>query len=310
MAFEKYPSIPNQVKGIQRYLDHTYGTIWVATHKYHGVNCQIHWSSEKGIRLGRRNGHLGKNENFYGLKEIAKELDDPLRTLFALFPSASNIRVYGEVYGGQYGTLKTSHRVKAVQKGIWYSPTHRFVGFDVKVDDEFLSYYDARFLCEKVGIPFIKEHMKGSFEDVYKWAQKHCADSVAQTCVDLMKEGLEPLENNHIEGWVIRSCKDHVQLKVKNPTFSEINTVQMKQPQIHGYEDEINKYVTRTRAINVCSHESPDYLSTRNIKALGIKLKDDVLEECDSESILHETKALKFLTGACCKIMRLHLTSM
>lgn len=306
MAFHKYSSIPNQVKEIQRDLDRDPDVIWVATHKYHGANCQVHWSEDGGIKLGRRNGFLEKDENFHQFEKIVEGYNDAFTRLFALFPDATNIRVYGEVYGGSYNG-EGVEGVRAVQTGVWYSPEHRFIAFDVRIDDDYLSIYDAVYLCGKVGIPFVRIHKRGLFKEVYEWAKEHSADLVSD--VDSTPD-LVPIDDNRIEGWVIRSCKDHTRLKVKNPNFAEIKTVRKKEPQVNGYEDEIAKYVTRERAINVCSHESPDYLIPRNTKELGIKLKDDVLKECDSDSILHEEKALKFLTSACCQVISRHLKSL
>lgn len=113
---------------------------WIFTEKIDGTNIRLIWDPiEKTIRIG------GKTDN----AQIHAELIDVLRGLLSpekmaeVFPD-SEVVIYGEGYGA------------GIQKGGDYSPTKRFIAFDVLVGGKWwLGHDNVNDVCNKLDIPTV-----------------------------------------------------------------------------------------------------------------------------------------------------------
>lgn len=159
--FVEYPKIANGVKqsfiqmlGIKGLRDPS--IIWVAMEKVHGSNFGFvcHRAAPNLIRMQRRGALLGETDKFFGAQQdagiqaIAAKVAE-LKASF--FPSATQLTLYGELYG------------RGVQK-FHYSTQLHFVCFDILVDDTFLAYAEMETLCRANTIPYAETLGEGSLD--------------------------------------------------------------------------------------------------------------------------------------------------
>lgn len=116
------------------------------------------------------------------------------------------IQIYGEYYGGSWPENHPNFMKgpKAVQKGVYYTPNHEFIVFDIKVTTPTSSFWIdvldiPKFLNQK--FMHVPVYAKGTFEEML--AIETVIDS---TIPELL--GLPRLEKNIIEGMVLRPNKN------------------------------------------------------------------------------------------------------
>jgi hypothetical protein len=69
------------------------------------------------------------------VKKIHNHLDDVFQKVKATYPETEIIQIYGEYFGGSWPQEHPNFfkGPKAVQKGVYYTPHHEFMVFDIKV---------------------------------------------------------------------------------------------------------------------------------------------------------------------------------
>lgn len=298
MPWIKYPKMP-EVSSSGR-------GEFVVTEKIHGANLSIIASSISGtVSFAKRTAVLGTAddcEDFYSLRSsrLAHELR-PRVLRVAEEAAATEIHIYGELFGGHYPHPNVSPvaGIQAVQKGIWYSPSLRFMAFDVRMDGSFLNYDRGRELCEAAGIMFVAPLFRGSLSECISF--EHRFNSTIP-----LRLGLPPLsEPNLSEGVVIRpaaepssaKCNGRGLFKRKIPEFAEDRRYQNPEwKQIKrggGYgnpskaelvEMEVVSRVTEQRLASVLSKigrvDSSDQVACRR---LLLAMKEDVRESLTDE---------------------------
>ena len=58
-------------------------------------------------------------------------LKNVFNDLKEVYPNMIKFAIYGEYFGGNWPEVQG--KVKAVQKGIYYTPSHEFMAFDIKI---------------------------------------------------------------------------------------------------------------------------------------------------------------------------------
>jgi len=256
---------------------------WVGLEKIHGTNFSFICD---GINVFgcRRSEILKPDESFYSYQNILSKYKSNILMLFELInklictntntsiDSLIQIQLYGELYGGNYKGLLTPPGNKSVQKGIYYSNTNEFAGFDLVLttrltkqnfNSKYLDWDIFENLLTKSSIPIVPIIKKGTWDIISKLDPKF--ESEVYKLHNLPK-----LESNWAEGYVIKPIKniylkeDQERLiwKFKNPSFAEIikdkskiksNNLTKSTKSTNPFEEQIINYVSETRYDNVVS---------------------------------------------------------
>jgi Rnl2 family RNA ligase len=281
MEFIKYPSIINVCQ--QSSIDYVYTEglnvgAWVVQEKVHGSNLSFWVDAFGSVRVAKRSGFIGPDENFHKANEALEAHTEPMRKLFKVIKeltsssgkdySAAFVAVYGEIFGGYYShpDVPKVTGYKAVQNGVMYSPFLHFVAFDVLIGlrDGRLHYLDtnrAERVLREVGIRPSRTLFVGTMEDAFRYQNDFQSRLPGQL-------GLPSPENNVCEGVVIRPLETRffangkrVIFKNKNDKYKEREAKSKKRtafieslsPEIKGICDELASYVTENRFLNVLS---------------------------------------------------------
>ena len=210
---------------------------WLCTEKIHGANFSVMATAEGDVHFASRSGTLAEDDNFFGYR--SQGLDAYLRPRAlalrqALLQSGASddgaaVTVYGELYGGEYPHPEVqvaSGGVGPVQRGVWYSPSLSFMGFDVAISDgtgaRYLSFDSARDAAKEAGFCFVAPVFRGTLAECLD-CNVRFASTVPAT------HGLPPLVDvpNWAEGLVVRPATEPREasarglIKRKIPEFSE-----------------------------------------------------------------------------------------
>lgn len=265
MEFSKYTSIKNSydkktVSKIENYVGEK--TTYIALEKVHGANFSIYVNIHTmEVRFGKRSGFLG-DSSFYGHTNLKADLTEKAKKLAALLRGQANtITIDGEICGGGYsGVTKEGH--KKVQKEVQYHTENTFIGFDLRLDDQFVPTFKALRLLEDAGFyvaPVI---------DVQDSLSK-----ILEVDVEFITKvpeifNLEEIEGNIAEGVVIRPLYEEVTLpngnravlKKKSAKFSEKKQNKDKPREdanlsenMKGIFEDVSTYITENRLSNVIS---------------------------------------------------------
>lgn len=193
---------------------------WVVTEKLHGANFSVSCDETGTVFFAKRSGVLPLAEDFFSFRSqrLDEDLANCARRAFGAAQAADNevrsVCVYGELLGGAYpasAEVPPVAGLRPVQKGVWYSPSLRFVGFDVRVTARpageragarFLDFAEARRLAEAAGFLFAAPMASGSLA--------HCLDFGFRFDSTLpARLGLPPLPGpNLAEGVVLRAAME------------------------------------------------------------------------------------------------------
>ena len=280
--FYKYPDIENsyQEELIEKIKRAGYGCIqYIIMEKIHGSNTQIDYNYITGeFAFGKRSGLLEESETFYNLQSmLTEELKSSMRCLAEMMQcdlieyglSLSTVKFYGEIFGGSYpheDVPKDKDAIK-VQKAVFYSPSNHWMAFDVAFTvygtDKVFFLSGSKFwtLCILAGIPTVPIL---TVADTLVQALAYPNDGLSKV---YEKYGLPPIEDNVMEGVVIRPYnKDvwlgntRVILKNKNQKFSEKKNAKKELPsedvpaRVLQAREEISQFITYNRVHNVISH--------------------------------------------------------
>ena len=310
--FHAYDSISNKVGGPAPGSDDC-TTLWVATHKIHGVNMSvtIHRDAAK-VAYGRRTAYLKPDEKFHDFMDVLPHVAK-WRNLLTSFPDTTAcVTVYGELFGGSYPhpdvkVSKKAAAIKPVQRGVWYSPTRQFVAFDIRVEGEdgtgrYLDLPEAQAVFKAHGVPHVEVVFSGSYEDVVAWAREHRSAVVDPAWYQL--GGLPLIEGNRGEGWVVRPMVervsphgDRLMYKIKNPDFNETAGPETGGGSSAGSSagasagakgptttPATSAIVTAARVANVLTKELPDTLTFANFKALVALVVEDAVKDAGPDA--------------------------
>lgn len=303
-AFKKYSSIENTYNKefLERIREEGYNTLpYVVQEKVHGANaCFV--TDGRDVRFAKRTGFVEAGESFYDYEEMLERYKERVLQLFtrvkAKYPDTESVIVYGEMFGGRYPhpDVKNNGRIMCIQKGVFYSPTHEFYGFDCYVRNveygRYLPVYETNGFLEEAGILYAKTLFEGTFDACLSYPnafQSRIAEWLA----------LPPIEDNVCEGIVIRPVEplffrngSRVLLKNKNSKFAEKKSVKKRQPSLFvepTYSPELveleaiaESYVTENRLNNVISKIGTVSLPKELGRLIGLLSKDaqdDFLKE-------------------------------
>ena len=74
-------------------------------------------------------------ESFYDARNLVSKFHNKLKNIYqdikAVYPDMVRYVIYGEYFGGNWP--EGQGKAKAVQKGIYYTPDHEFMAFDIKI---------------------------------------------------------------------------------------------------------------------------------------------------------------------------------
>jgi len=273
--FKPYEKMTSKLRNWDQ--DAAEAVTWVATPKIHGTNMSVTVRrSGTGVDFARRHGFLGKDTAFMGYGDVLPTLA-PWRDFLDDFPaSVQAVTVFGEFFGGSYPGFASHHHGRPIQTGVHYSPTKRFVAFDIRVTDgtvaSYVDFPDTQALCSKHAVPCVAPCCTGTFAEVLEWAKTHAADDVNPAWYQA--PDLPVIPGNAGEGWVVRPCRElhssiedtRVMIKVKNPMFSE-------SARVSGVgrvkaDPGVSSIVTATRVANVLTKELPESVVFANFAHL------------------------------------------
>ncbi len=279
MEFRKYPSIAASSRGIEAATRGVpSGAAWVACEKIHGANFIVA-SAGFAVRFGKRTrtdhpgGWLADGDNFFGYQALAPELEEAARRLETRL---GPVLVYGELYGGRYGSRATG---SPVQTGIHYSVERRFIAFDVVADGVTLTYGQAREAAEAAGFVWVPEVAYGTLDELM------AMDIEGEPTRLPRMFGLPDLVGNEWEGVVLRAAGGAGGLiKRKTRRFSEVTATARPAPPTHGLEPHVERmlgtalsWVTRTRYDGMVGKLGPDCPARR---LCGLLVKDALDDLC------------------------------
>ena len=138
----KYPSLENyRNKFLPNYLD-IYSNGIIVQEKIHGSNICIVGKFINGkwlIKYGSRNRWINQNENFHNIQSVYENYKENIINLFNELKSLYNqeiiIRLFGEIFGGKYGTEKNNKSIR-VQKVPNYCPFNDICFFDIIINEK------------------------------------------------------------------------------------------------------------------------------------------------------------------------------
>jgi len=229
---------------------------WICTEKAHGANFSSVAAPAGNVLFASRSGVLADSDNFFGFKSVGLDsfLESRICALreelvrVGIAGADATVIIYGELCGGHYphaDVPAVNGGVGPVQRGIWYSPTLCFIGFDIAVldssnDDEtgaaepaaappprFLDFDVARAAAIAAGIRFTTPLLRGTLAQ--------CLDAEVRFASTIPAAlGLPPLPAevpNLAEGLVVRPAREPAAasagrgsrglIKRKIPEFSE-----------------------------------------------------------------------------------------
>lgn len=175
--------------------------------KIHGQNISFRINNEN-IEIRSRKVVIGyfTKENIHTCDLITLEISQSILKVInhiqeKLSGKNGEIIIYGELFGGYYNNKKGPKRI--IQHGIQYDKNHRFLIFDISIDDKFISldllYYIIGSILKLQTIPIFLCSV--NFNEVLDFIN----DNINSTESKIPQlYGNEKIENNFIEGFVLR----------------------------------------------------------------------------------------------------------
>ena len=231
IEFKTYDEIENHYnKEMVKYAEtHTTDEQWVATEKIHGTNFCFICDGETTV-CAKRTSLLELTDKFYNFQQtIASRYSEAAKAVFeevkGLYEELKLVRIFGEFYGGVYPGVEG--KAKAIQGGIYYSPNLEFEAFDIFVEcgekREYMQYTVAVEILERAKIPYARILFQGTLSEILKLTNEANPDKYESTIY--LKHSLPKLENNTIEGFVIKEDapqnNSRMSIKVKSSKYLE-----------------------------------------------------------------------------------------
>lgn len=306
---------------------------FIALEKIHGTNYSFLCDGKQVIPC-KRSSTLGTDRGYYGHGEPFERYKNDILVIFNhiknIYPETKHIQLYCELFGGKFNG-KTKKGYKCVQKNTNYNDSNEIMAYDLKItqnDDSHL-YLDMIHLIEIFNklmlklklVPIIKIDY---FDEIMNLNSKFVTQVPAEF-------GLEHIENNFAEGYVIKPItemlfQDQTRLifKYKNPDFLEIAeskdiVVEKTMTFQQIYLEKLKTYVTKNRFDNIVTKYVDDWLNseiTNEIELFLInKMFDDIKNDFTKDNQndneynpnylnANEKSLLGFLTGFVKKMIR------
>lgn len=325
--FKKYSSIENAIT--RDFMERVWAEMpedleWVVQEKVHGANTSFLCDGEE-VRFAKRTSVLSDDEKFYDFQTLLEAYSPRVLSLFGRIreahPAVTVISVFGEMFGGRYAHegVAAVKGMPLIQKGVNYTPTHEFYGFDIYVFEGEIGYYlavdevNALFVAE--GFFYARTLMRGSLAECLNYPNAF-QSKISQWL------GLPDIDDNICEGVVIRPVTpqylrngSRVLIKSKNARFAEKKSVKARNKLFTEpvpYSDslkallpELETYVTENRLNNVISHIGEVALPKDFGKIMGMFSKDilddflkehggeyTALDKCEQKSLNRELNKL------------------
>ena len=272
IEFMKYSSIENHF--YKDYLGQVREQVpadvqWVVQEKVHGTNTSF-LCDGNDVKFAKRTSILEDDEKFYDYQEILEEYRDKVLSLYGRVCSqhkdVASISVFGELFGGAYPhpDVQRIGRLTLIQKGVFYTPSHEFYGFDIYAFTNDGGYYlsvdEANTLFEAEGFFYARSLFTGSLDECLKHPNQF-QSKIAEWL------GLPAIDDNICEGIVIRPVTPYylrtgsrALIKSKNEKFAEKKSVKRRNKQLE-YSKEltellglVDSFVNENRLANVVSH--------------------------------------------------------
>lgn len=277
MEFKKYNDIENsfnkEIMDKFRFALADQGKtnqLFVVQEKVHGSNSSF-LTDGQTIEFGKRTAKVAQGENFYDQNELIERYHDRVINLFNLikaqYPEITEVQAYGEFFGGTYPhpDVEKVKNVKVIQKGVFYSPTHEFYGFDIRLwtgeESRLLPVDEVNKFFTETGIFYAKTLLEGTLDECL--AYPNLFNSKIPEWL-----GLPPIEDNTCEGVVIRPKEplymgngERIIIKNKNAKFSEKKAKKNHDAKptpeysesLNALLTEAERYVNQARLDNVVS---------------------------------------------------------
>jgi len=236
MPFKKYPKIQNtyQNKVISQHLEYhpqCKDIYYAAQIKLDGSNIQFVFEPHIPMRIAKRSGLIGQDDNFNGILDILPKYQYVIDYLQEYCDTKNvNVNLFGEIYG------------KGIQNRINYGDGKYLAFFDIAINDEILRYKDAReefpYLTEVFWVPTVGIFL---YQDIF--------------------EVRVPEEH---EGLVFKPYEYHdgrpLILKKKNEKFEEkMKSVKKEKkpedPEVAEWKEKFLPYINKNRVLSVFSKE-------------------------------------------------------
>ena len=219
---------------------------YIVTEKIHGANFSIVARPDGTVGFASRSGLLADTDNFFGMRSFelhtllgrrAQALREGL-VAQGVATADAIVTIYGELFGGGYPhpDVPSTKGARPVQKGIWYSPSLVFSGFDVLVAGAFLSFDVARKHALAAGFRYATPLHRGDLASCVNFEYRFVTKIPAELGLPALPAELN--EPNWAEGIVVRPAIEpefapgtplgqHTKgggrrlVKIKIPEFSE-----------------------------------------------------------------------------------------
>ncbi|MES2774421.1 MAG: RNA ligase family protein [Bacteroidota bacterium] len=305
----EYEKMPKNLKNLgldEKALSEMGKLKWVVTEKVHGANFSILYHDRK-LFFAKRKDFLAWGDDFFGFQAVVSQIEDNVLLLFeqlSLDIEADTYIIYGELFGGRYPHPRVSPdpNVEAIQTGVYYSPSIAFCAFDIAFEREgikqYLDYDSAIRYFEQSGLLYVKPLFTGKLNEVLDFNLR-----INSTIPPAL--GLPPLDNNLIEGVVIKplahSSLRHTDLrpiiKLKNPEFDEDNKfheaekwsfipkVSTRTEQLSFLVEAMAPYINANRINSAISKIGrPDPANEQRQAAISKEILDDVCDDFDIDN--------------------------
>lgn len=236
-----------------------------ALEKIHGTSGHICW------KFKDKNLHMFGGGSDHNLFLAFFDLDK-LRELFINIFPMSDVTVYGEVYGGNIMGASGN-----------YGNDVKFIGFDVKVNDMWLTVPNAEDICKRLGLEFV-DYVKIP-TDLDKIDSERDRPSVQAERNGIgvrRREGVvlrPPIE-------VVLNNGDRIMCKHKNEHYSERSTYQKIDDQdlevLTEADDIASEWVVEQRLLHIVS-KIDKKLTIRDSKEVIDTMKEDIIREAEGE---------------------------
>lgn len=185
---KEYPKISNVFKFDEKYRcivgkTETYEVLknikWYGTEKVDGTNIRIYWDGHTIQIAGRTERSIIPNHLMEHLSNIflTKEMEYVFEQLF----EDKEVYLFGEGYG-----------VKIQTGGDLYSPTPKFILFDVNINGYDLKREDVNDIASKLGLDSVPVVFEGTLDEAIDYVKQHHMSTINS--------------NHEMEGLVLTPC--------------------------------------------------------------------------------------------------------
>lgn len=244
MGFIKWRSIDNLYSVKPKLLEKANSIDkWVVTEKVDGANFSI-TADKNGIKLGKRSGFIGENENFFNILKHKHKLEPLIEVLSLHSKFYHNITIYGEYFG------------KDVIRRIPYDTDGDFVFYCLMLTTEdgvvqytpypFFKLYMTMHGLKSFMVPQLK--ITDSFEEAKNYPTNGESKLVGDSGKSMEGVVIYPLYESPVIG------QDFLVFKNKSKDFSE--KIEKKEHKIdNDLKNKFKDYCTESRMWSVFSKE-------------------------------------------------------